>query len=94
MTGRADRADTRPALVLSKYLPYRLSVASNKASGLIARAYQARFGLTIWEWRVIAVLGEGACGDVGEHLRGVVGDGDDRVAHRSEKKCCHPDPQD
>lgn len=59
MTGRADRADTRPALVLSKYLPYRLSVASNKASGLIARAYQARFGLTIWEWRVIAVLGEG-----------------------------------
>jgi len=40
-------------------LPYRLSVASNKASGLIAKAYQARFGLTIWEWRVIAVLGEG-----------------------------------
>ncbi|MBI1263126.1 MAG: MarR family transcriptional regulator [Alphaproteobacteria bacterium] len=45
---------------LRDYLPYRLSVASNKASGLIARAYQARFGLTIWEWRVIAVLGEGA----------------------------------
>lgn len=45
---------------LCDYLPYRLSVASNKASGLIARAYQARFGLSIWEWRVIAVLGEGA----------------------------------
>lgn len=45
---------------LRDYLPYRLSVVSNKASGLIARAYQARFGLTIWEWRVIAVLGEGA----------------------------------
>ncbi len=39
------------------YLPYRMSVVSNKASGLIARAYQARFGLSIWEWRVIAVLG-------------------------------------
>ncbi|WP_217980150.1 MarR family winged helix-turn-helix transcriptional regulator [Glycocaulis albus] len=48
-----------PALVLSEYLPYRLSVVSNKASGLIARAYQARFGLSIWEWRVIAVLGGG-----------------------------------
>lgn len=47
-------------LRLPDYLPYRLSVVSNKASGLIARAYQARFGLSIWEWRVIAVLGGGA----------------------------------
>ena len=47
------------ALRLPAYLPYRLSVASNKASSLIARAYQAKFGLTIWEWRVLAVLGEG-----------------------------------
>ena len=46
-------------LKLSEYLPYRLSVTSNKVSGVIARAYQSRFGLTIWEWRVIAVLGEG-----------------------------------
>ncbi|MFW6300460.1 MAG: MarR family winged helix-turn-helix transcriptional regulator [Oceanicaulis sp.] len=44
---------------LPTYLPYRLSVASNKASSLIAKAYQAKFGLTIWEWRVVAVLGEG-----------------------------------
>lgn len=61
--------DTKPAksaaparwtsLRLPSYLPYRLSVASNKASSLIARAYQAKFGLSIWEWRVIAVLGEG-----------------------------------
>jgi DNA-binding MarR family transcriptional regulator len=46
-------------LRLPSYLPYRLSVVSNKASGLIARAYQARFGLTIQEWRIIAVLGAG-----------------------------------
>lgn len=46
-------------LRLPGYLPYRLSVASNKVSGLIAKAYQSRFGLSIWEWRVIAVLGEG-----------------------------------
>lgn len=62
MTGRGAPAVSRESaasLVLSRYLPYRLSVASNKASGLIARAYQARFGLTIWEWRVVAVLGAG-----------------------------------
>jgi DNA-binding MarR family transcriptional regulator len=47
----------KSTLRLPDYLPYRLSVASNKASSLIAKAYQARFGLSIWEWRVIAVLG-------------------------------------
>jgi DNA-binding MarR family transcriptional regulator len=46
-------------LVLDAYLPYRLSVASNKVSTLIARAYQARFGLTIPQWRLLAVLSEG-----------------------------------
>jgi len=56
--GRADKTAGEGArLRLPDYLPYRLSVVSNKASGLIARAYQARFGLSIWEWRVIAVLG-------------------------------------
>lgn len=48
-----------PNLSLPDYLPYRLSVVSNKASELIARAYQVRFGLSVWEWRVIAVLGDG-----------------------------------
>ena len=47
------------ALSLPDYLPYRLSIASNKVSGLIARAYQSRFGLSVWEWRVLAVLGNG-----------------------------------
>ncbi|MCR9128080.1 MAG: MarR family transcriptional regulator [Alphaproteobacteria bacterium] len=56
---RTAGPDSR-ALSLPEYLPYRLSVVSNKASGLIARAYQARFGLTIQEWRIIAVLGAGA----------------------------------
>ncbi len=43
---------------LDAYLPYRLSVASNAVSRLIARAYEDRFGLTIPQWRLIAVLGE------------------------------------
>ena len=45
------------ALRLEAYLPYRLSVASNRASRWVARSYEARFGLSIWQWRVIAVLG-------------------------------------
>jgi DNA-binding MarR family transcriptional regulator len=46
------------ALRLDAYLPYRLSVASNAVSGLIARAYQDRFDLTIPQWRLICVLAE------------------------------------
>ena len=57
---KPHQTQDRPALSLPSYLPYKLSVASNRVSGLIARAYQARFGLSIWEWRVIAVLGAGA----------------------------------
>lgn len=45
-------------LKLDAYLPYRLSVASNAVSGLIARAYQDRFGLTIPQWRLVTVLAE------------------------------------
>ncbi|WP_420433381.1 MarR family winged helix-turn-helix transcriptional regulator [Hyphobacterium sp.] len=45
------------ALRLEAYLPYRLSVASNRASRWVARSYEDRFSLSIWQWRVIAVLG-------------------------------------
>src|SRR6185369_1199306 len=45
-------------LKLDAYLPYRLSVASNAVSGLIARAYEDRFGLTVPQWRLICVLAE------------------------------------
>jgi DNA-binding MarR family transcriptional regulator len=46
-------------LVLDDYLPFRLSVASNGVSRLIARAYEDRFGLTVPQWRLMAVLAEG-----------------------------------
>jgi DNA-binding MarR family transcriptional regulator len=48
------------ALALDDYLPFRLSIASNAVSRLIARAYEDRFGLTIPQWRLMAVLAEGA----------------------------------
>ena len=45
-----------PKLHLENFLPYRLSVLSNTVSGAIAAAYFAHFGLSIPEWRVMAVL--------------------------------------
>jgi DNA-binding MarR family transcriptional regulator len=45
-------------LILDDYMPYRLSVASNAVSRLIARAYEDRFGLSIPQWRLLAVLAE------------------------------------
>ena len=45
-----------PALDLEYFLPYRLSVLSNTVSTALAGAYARRFGLSIPQWRVIAVL--------------------------------------
>lgn len=47
-----------PALRLDGFLPYRLSVLSNAISRRIADIYEREFGLTVWQWRIIAVLGE------------------------------------
>ena len=44
-------------LELEKFTPYRLSVLTNRVSQAIARDYEARFGLSVSEWRVMAVLG-------------------------------------
>lgn len=44
-------------LVLENFLPYRLSILSNRVSRAIAARYAKAFDLTIPEWRIIAVLG-------------------------------------
>lgn len=44
-------------LILEDFLPYRLSITSHTVSTNIARIYEKRFGVSIPEWRVIAVLG-------------------------------------
>ena len=46
-----------PVLELERFLPYRLSVLSNTISAAIAAEYERRFGLSVTEWRVLAVLG-------------------------------------
>jgi DNA-binding MarR family transcriptional regulator len=45
-------------LDLDRFVPYKLSVLSNRVSDAIARHYSERFGLSIPEWRVMAVLGQ------------------------------------
>ena len=50
-------ANEHPILNLEHFLPYRLSVLSNRVSADIARFYQNRFGLSVTEWRAMAVLG-------------------------------------
>jgi len=55
---KASGGDGEAGLRLDSYLPYRLSVASNAVSGLIARAYEDRFGLTVPQWRLLCVLAE------------------------------------
>lgn len=44
-------------LDLERFLPYRLSVISNRLSRGIAETYEDRYGLSVTEWRVIAIVG-------------------------------------
>jgi DNA-binding MarR family transcriptional regulator len=46
------------AFRLDDFLPYRLAVLAARVSRDFARIYEAEFGLSIPEWRVIAHLGE------------------------------------
>src|SRR6476659_8039225 len=53
-------------LDLEHFLPYRLSVLSNRISQAIATRYAQRFGIGVTEWRVLAVLGRYADLSAGE----------------------------
>ena len=51
-------ARQNPALNLKEFLPYRLSIVTNRISASFARLYSEKFNLSIPEWRVMAVLGQ------------------------------------
>ncbi|GGC51852.1 MarR family transcriptional regulator [Siccirubricoccus deserti] len=55
------RRESKPAeaaaFALDRFLPYRLSVVTKRASRLFARRYSEAFGLSIPEWPVLAGLG-------------------------------------
>jgi DNA-binding MarR family transcriptional regulator len=51
-------AQPEPAFSVEDFLLYRLWVVSETASRIFASRYEREFGLTLSEWRVVAVLGE------------------------------------
>jgi DNA-binding MarR family transcriptional regulator len=53
----APPASGAALLELDRFMPYKLAVLSSRISQALARAYQAQFGVSIPEWRVLAVLG-------------------------------------
>jgi DNA-binding MarR family transcriptional regulator len=60
MVGRTRReipAGNGGPFKLEDFLPYRLSVAASQVSRLFARRYSEAFGLSIPEWRVLAMIG-------------------------------------
>jgi DNA-binding MarR family transcriptional regulator len=64
MTSPAGKAAAREAaaaeagtFLLEEFLPYALSIAANRSSRLFARHYSEAFGLSIAQWRVLAVVG-------------------------------------
>ena len=54
---KAVKGNAPERLILERFLPYRLSILSNRVSRAIAARYAKAFDLTIPEWRIIAVLG-------------------------------------
>lgn len=67
----ADTQDpTAGEFHLDDFLPYRLAVAAARVSRDFAKIYEAEFGLSIPEWRVIAHLGQAEAVSVREiHAR-------------------------
>lgn len=55
----ALKKQRKPAdgFILESFLPYRLSLLSNTVSQGISTAYRRDYGLSVTEWRIIAVLG-------------------------------------
>jgi len=66
----ADQPDTVNAIDLERFLPYRLIRLSHAISRGIAASYQQEFGLSIAEWRVLAVIARfpgSSASELGEH---------------------------
>jgi DNA-binding MarR family transcriptional regulator len=61
LQGLMTTVSTNPeqaSLELKSFLPYRLSIVTNKVSRNLGEIYSSKFNLSIAEWRVMAVLGQ------------------------------------
>jgi DNA-binding MarR family transcriptional regulator len=57
MKQMSSAASEEQPFLLERFLPYELSVTANRVSRLFARRYADAFGLSIPEWRCMAVIG-------------------------------------
>ena len=53
----SNSASLSKEFILESFLPYRLSLLSNTVSRGVSTAYRKAHGLSVTEWRVVAVLG-------------------------------------
>ena len=53
----AKEAGDGSGFAIERFLPFRLSVLSNRLTRAVARVYTRRFRLSAPEWRTMAVLG-------------------------------------
>ncbi len=64
-----NHKDGHEIIRLGEFLPYRLSILSNRVSRAIAAHYERQFDLTMPEWRVMAIVAESpdiSAGEVAE----------------------------
>ena len=54
---KREASDSEGTFLLEEFLPYELSIAANRTSRMFARRYSEAFGISIAEWRVMAVVG-------------------------------------
>ena len=54
---RAEARGSTSGFRLEDFLPYRLSVTASSVSRLLSRKYAESYGLSIPEWRVLAMVG-------------------------------------
>ena len=54
---RDDAAPAKKSLDLFHFMPFRLNRVAAEVSSALSSEYQARYGLDIPEWRVLATLG-------------------------------------
>jgi DNA-binding MarR family transcriptional regulator len=54
---KSSKTSLHTEFLLEDFLPYRLSLLSNTVSQGISSTYRKAYGLSVTEWRVVAILG-------------------------------------